>query len=116
MVSRSSTEAEYKALAIATAELKWVQKLLTKLRVPHPSAARLWCENICAKYLSMNPVFHARTKHIEIDFHFAREQVAQKLMDIRFISSDDQVADAFTKPLPVKKLEAFRHNLNLVGG
>jgi hypothetical protein len=64
-VSRSSTEAEYKALANATAEIMWVQKLLTKLSISHPSAGRLWCDNLGAKYLSANPVFHARTKHIE---------------------------------------------------
>ena len=75
-VSRSSTEAEYKALANATAELMWVQKLLQELGISHPPAARLWCDNLGAKYLTANPVFHARTKHIEIDFHFVRERVA----------------------------------------
>jgi len=69
-VSRSSTEAEYKALANATAKVIWVQSLLTKLGVHHPEAASLWCDNLGATYLSANPVFHARTKHIEIDYHF----------------------------------------------
>jgi hypothetical protein len=69
-VSHSSTEAEYKALAHATAEMVWVQKLLTELRIPHPHKTRLWCDNLGATYLSANHVFHARTKHIEIDFHF----------------------------------------------
>jgi histone deacetylase 1/2 len=115
-VSRSSTEAEYKALANATAEMMWVQKLLTELGVRHPSAARLWCDNLGATYLSANPVFHARIKHIEIDFHFVRERVAQKLLDIRFIHTGDQVADGFTKPLSVAKLKAFRSNLNLTSG
>lgn len=95
-VSRSSTEAEFKALANAVAEVMWVQKLLTEMQVQHPIAARLWCDNLGAKYLFTNPVFHARTKHIEIDFHFVRERVAQKLLDIRFISTGDQVADGFT--------------------
>jgi len=81
-VSRSSTEAEYKALADATAEMMWVQRLLTESKLQHPSAARLWCDNLGATYLSTNPIFHARTKHIEIDFHFVRERVAQKLLDI----------------------------------
>jgi len=115
-VSRSSTEAEYKALANATAEMVWVQKLLTELGVPHPRMARLWCDNLGAKYLSANPMFHARTKHIEIDFHFVRERVAAKLLDIRFINSADQVADGFTKALSAAKLKLFRSNLNLVSG
>lgn len=50
-VSRSSTEAEYKALANATAEIMWIQKLLTKLRIPHPPVAHLWCDNVGTKYL-----------------------------------------------------------------
>jgi len=61
-------------------------------------------------------VFHARTKHIEIDFHFVREQVARKLVDIRFISSGNQLADGFTKALPAVKMKQFRNNLNLVSG
>jgi histone deacetylase 1/2 len=100
-VSRSSTEAKYKALANATAETMWVQQLLTELQVPHSPVARLWCDNIGATYLSANPVFHARTKYIEIDFHFVRETVARKQLDIRFISTKDQVADGFTKPITV---------------
>lgn len=112
-VSRSSTEAEYKALANATTEVIWVQSLLTELGVPHPRQAILWCDNIGATYLSSNPVFHARTKHIEVDYHFVREQVAQKLLDIRIISSNDQVADGFTKAQTVHRLQEFRTNRNL---
>jgi hypothetical protein len=61
-------------------------------------------------------VFHARTKHIEIDFHFVYERVAQKLLEIRFIHSGDQLADGFTKPIMASKLAQFRSNLNLVAG
>lgn len=60
-VSRSSIEAEYKAVANATAEIMWVQTLLAKLGIKAPPAARLWCDNLGAKYLSSNPIFHART-------------------------------------------------------
>lgn len=112
-VSRSSTEAEYKAMANATAEVMWVQTLLEELGVKAPKAARLWCDNLGATYLSANPVFHARTKHIEIDFHFVRERVAQGLLQVRFVSTGDQVADGFTKALPVKQLDWFKNNLNL---
>lgn len=115
-VSCSSTEVEYKALADATAEMMWVQKLLTELRVQHPPTARLSCDNIGATYLTANPMFHARTKHIEIDFHIDRERVAQKLLDVRHICLGDQLADGFTKSLPLAKLIQFRNNLNLVTG
>jgi histone deacetylase 1/2 len=94
----------------------WIQKLLDELGIAHSRAARLWCDNIGAKYLSANPVLHARTKHIEIDFHFVRERVAQKLLEIWFINSADQLADDFTKPLIATKVNAFRNNLNLVVG
>jgi histone deacetylase 1/2 len=113
-VSRSSTEADYKAVANATAELIWVQSLLKELGVPQPRPPILWCDNIGATYLSSNPVFHARTKHIEVDFHFVRERVARKQLQIKFISSKDQVADIFTKPLPLPAFESCRRNLNLL--
>ena len=100
-------------MANATAEVMWVQKLLDELGISHPRAACLWCDNIGAKYLSSNPVFHARTKHIEIDYHFVRERVAAKLLDIRFISTADQIVDGFTKPLPERLTVKFRDNLNL---
>lgn len=115
-VSRSSTEAEYKSAANATAEVMWVQKLLDELGIQHPLAARLWCDNIGDTYLSANAVFHARTKHIEIDFNFVRERVAQKLLEIRFIHTGDQLADGFTKPIVASKIDKFRSTLKLVAG
>jgi hypothetical protein len=116
IVSRSSTEAEYKALANATTKLIWVEALLTELGVKLKEKPSIWCENLGATYLCANPVFHARTKHIEIDFHFVRERVANQKLAIRLISSKDQIADGFTKALPVKKLEEFKRNLNLLKG
>jgi hypothetical protein len=74
---------------------------------------KLWCDNIGVKYLSANPVFHARTKHIEVDYHFVCEIVLRKLLDIDFVPSRDQVVDGFTKPLQVRQLENFKNNLNL---
>ena len=74
-VSRSSTEAEYKSVANANAELIWIESLLRELGVAQPHPSVLWCDNIGATFLSANPVFHTRTKHIEIDYHFVRERV-----------------------------------------
>jgi len=91
----------------------WIQTLLRELNINSPKAAKLWCDNIGAKYLSANPVFHARTKHIEVDYHFVRERIARRLLDIKFVSSGDQIADGFTKALSVRLLENFKHNLNM---
>ena len=113
-VSKSSTEAEYKALANATAEIIWLQSMLKELGVILVQAPCLWCDNLGATYLSANPVFHDRTKHIEIDFHFVKERVANKELDVRFIHSGDQIADGFTKALPTRRFENFRRNLNLI--
>jgi hypothetical protein len=74
-MSRSSTEAEYKTITNVTAEIIWIQTLLDKLGVAHPPTTSVWCDNLGATYLSVNPVFHARTKHIEVDYHFVRERV-----------------------------------------
>lgn len=91
----------------------WIQTFLKEIGVNTSQAACLWCDNLGATYLSVNPVFYARTKHIEVDYHFFRERVARKQLVIKFISSGDQVADGFTKPLSVQLLRNFRHNLNL---
>ena len=69
-VACSSTEVEYKALANGTAEVIQLQYLLTDLQVPSISAYIIWCDNLDATYLSTNPIFHARTKHVKVDYHF----------------------------------------------
>ena len=113
-VSRSSTEAEYKALTNGVAEAIWVDSLLKELGVTQQCAAILWCDNLRATYLKANPVFHTRTKHIDIDFHFVQERVAAGALDDRFISTNDQLADVFTKPATRQMLDRFKSNLNLV--
>ena len=92
-VSHSNTESEYKALANATAELIWIQSLLKELGVFLSAAPILHCDKIGATYLTSNPAFHVRTKHIEIDYHFVRDRVAQISLTVKFLSSKDQLAD-----------------------
>jgi hypothetical protein len=94
----------------------WIQTLLKELHILSPKVAKLWCDNIGAKYLSANPIFHGRSKYIGVDYHFVRERVFQKLLYIDFVSSRDQVAGGFTKALSVWLLENFKGNLNLDSG
>ena len=86
-VARSSTEAKQKVLADGTTKVIWHQYLLTDLQISSVFAPIIWCANLGATYLSTNPVFHACTKHVEVDYHFVRDRVAKKEIHIRFISS-----------------------------
>jgi len=112
-VARSSTEAEYKALADGTAEILWLRSLLSELQLSSPPMTTLWCDNLGATFLSVNPVFHARTKHVEVDYHFVRNRVAKKEIQVRFISSKDQLADVLTKPLSSTLFAYFRSKLRV---
>jgi hypothetical protein len=102
-VSRFSTEAEYRALATGAAELAWLRQVLCDLGVYLPTAPTIWCDNTSAIALASNPVFHSCTKHIEVDYHFVRERVVRGDLHLHFISTEDQLADLFTKPLTTQR-------------
>jgi hypothetical protein len=110
-VAHSSTEAEYKALANSTAEVIWLQYVLRDLQILSNSAPTIWCDNLGTTYLFANPIFHARTKYVEVDYHFVRDKVAKKEIQICFIPSHDQLVDVFTKPFPTALFTAFRFKL-----
>ncbi|XP_061359908.1 uncharacterized mitochondrial protein AtMg00810-like [Gastrolobium bilobum] len=96
-VSRSSSEAEYRALASLTCELQWFQYLFQDLHLPWDVPASVYCDNRSALYLAQNATFHERSKHIEIDCHITRDKVRSGLIKLLHVSSIHQVADVFTK-------------------
>ncbi|KAM1185260.1 hypothetical protein ACFX2G_014887 [Malus domestica] len=98
-VSRSSTEAEYRALAITAAKLAWIRQLLCDVYILLYSSPMIYCDNVSAIALSTNPVFYAKSKHIEIDYHFVRERVTRGDLQVQHVSSTDQSADILTKGL-----------------
>ena len=95
-VSRSSAEAEYRAVANAVAEASWLHQLLAELHTPLGQATLVYCDNISTVYMSANPVQHQRTKHIEIDLHFVRERVALGAVRVLHVPTTSQFADIFT--------------------
>ncbi|KAF5465898.1 hypothetical protein F2P56_015863 [Juglans regia] len=112
-VARSSTEAEYKSVANTTCELLWLQSLLSELGIFLVSPPTLWCDNISATYLTLNPVLHSRTKHVELDYHFVWERVVAKTLKVSFIPSKDQIADILTKPLSAARFAQLRSSLTV---
>ena len=114
VVSRSSAESEYRGLAFATAEMIWMQALLQELCVSIPAIPLLWYDNISAYHMAKNPVFHARTKHIEIDLHFIRDQVTRGKLQLQFIPTVEQPADLLTKNLTSSKFLSLKTQLCII--
>ena len=82
VVSRSSAESKYRAIAKSVCEIMWIHQLLMEVSIETSVPANLWFDNQITMHIAFNPVFHARTKHIEIDFHFVREKIQLGLISI----------------------------------
>ena len=75
-MARSTAEAEYQAMTLATCELIWLKQFLQELRFGKDEQMTLVCDNQAALHIASNPIFHERIKHIELDCHFIREKIA----------------------------------------
>lgn len=109
--SRSSAEAEYKALTHTAADMQWLTFLLRELNIYLAHPPILHCDNISPIYLASNPIIHARIKHIEIDYHFLRERVMRDTLKIVYVPSADQTADSFTKALYLPRFQMLREKM-----
>ncbi|PKU80545.1 putative mitochondrial protein [Dendrobium catenatum] len=112
-VAKSSMEAEYRALSAATSEVIWTRRLEEELQLVQSSPTRIHCDNISAIAIAKNPIFHARTKHIEIDFQFIRQHLTAGHITIQHIPSQDQVADILTKSFSSTRFRDLRSKLTI---
>ncbi|KAJ8759097.1 hypothetical protein K2173_004103 [Erythroxylum novogranatense] len=112
-VSLSTTEAEYRAATMAAQEIAWLIQLMKDLRQSIDYAIPLYCDNLSAVRLAENPVFHARTKHVEVHYHYIREKVLQGEIMLTHILTENQVADLFTKGLGTTKFINFYCQLGI---
>jgi len=114
LVVRSSTEAEYRALASTTSELIWIRTLLHELGIKMSKRPSIYYDNIGATQLSQNPGMHSRMTHIAIDLHFVRDLVKKGALDVFHVSIYDQLADFLTKPLSRTKFQTIVNKIGLI--
>ena len=103
IVSLSSCEAEYVAMTSAIQEAKFLKMLMLDMNFDHVQPVKLFADNQGAIALAKNPVHHQRTKHIDIRYHFIREEINNKSVDVQFISTHGNLADVFTKAISKNK-------------
>ena len=113
-VSLSSTESEYKALTNATCEAVWLWRILANLKKEQSGSTRIDCDNKSVIKLTHKPIYHARSKHIELQYQFIQENIESNEIDLVFCNTKDNMDGIFTKPLGKLKFEVFRSKLGVV--
>jgi hypothetical protein len=116
VVSRSSAEAKYRAVANGVVEDCWLRQLPQELHAPLMKSTLIYCDNVSAVYLSTNPIQHQRTKHVEIGLHFVWERMAIGDVRVLHVPTTSQFTDIFMKGLPTSVFLEFRSSLNIRSG
>eukprot|EP00253_Pinus_taeda_P034587 PITA_34587 len=112
-ISLSSAEAEYRGAIEASKEALWLRQILSEFGFQQQHPTKLWCDNQSAIQLCKDPVQHQRSKHIELHMHFIRKLIHDHVLEVQYCSTDDQVADIFTKALTEAKFTKLRYMLGV---
>lgn len=114
MISRSSFETEYRALNQDTCEGVWLVYLLADFQIPHPMPIIIYCDNKVSIHIAANPVFHERTKHIEIDWHVIRDKLLAGTIHLTIVMTKEKVADTLTKYLHSGPFNTLQAKLGMI--
>ena len=110
VVSRS----EYRAMAQSVCEIMWIHQLLMEVGIETPVPAKLWCDNQATLHIAFNPIFHERTKHIEIDCNFVREKIQLSLISTGYVKTGEQLGDIFTNALSGDRVSYLCNKLGMI--
>jgi hypothetical protein len=113
-ISLSTTEAEYIVVATCCTQILWMIQTLADLKVTYTNPIPIHCDNTSAISVSKNPILHSKTKHIPIKYHFLKEQVTNRIVQLNYIPSKEQMADIFTKPLATTPFGYLRQKLGII--
>ena len=114
MVSRSRAESEYRAMIQSVCKIMWLHQLLVDVGIKTLVLTKFLCDNHVAVHIASNPVFHERTKHIEIDCHFVREKIQLGLISTRYVKTRERLDDIFTKALSGDQVSYICNKLGMI--
>jgi hypothetical protein len=107
-ISLTTIEVEYIVVTTCCTQVLWMIHTLTDLEVKYTTPIPIHCDNTSAISVSKNPIFHSKTRHIPIKYHFLREQVTNQIVQVHYIPTTEQIVDIFTKPLAKTPFEYLR--------
>ena len=114
VVLRSSVESEYRAMTQSVCEIMCICQLLMEVGIKTSVPAKLWCDNKVSMHIASNPIFHERTKHVEIDCHFVREKIQLGLIFIGYVKTRKQLEDIFTNPFSGDRVSYLCNKLDMI--
>ena len=113
-LSSAEAEAEFRGIKSGLTEVLWLRRLMTELDLQSTLPCRLFCDNKATISISENPVQHDRTKHVEVDRHFIKENLEAKVVEMPYVKSEDQLTDILTKVVDSKTFQEVLDKLSIV--